>query len=103
VEAALPVPVAAEWAQEGMEAGNRSCRGRNYFNAIGWSQAPSPAESHTANRTHFLPVASKGILKVFVPKGVRSVRLKELTVDVGAVAPNQLCEVEGKGYSMVAL
>ena len=30
---------------------------------IGWTKAPLPAESHTANRTHFFPVVSNGIWK----------------------------------------
>src|SRR5262245_40678749 len=43
------------------------------FNQTGSTKAPSPAESHTANRTHDLPLASNGIVKRFVPNGPRSV------------------------------
>src|SRR6185295_1826139 len=39
----------------------------------GCANAPLPALSHTANRTHALPVASNGIAKCFVPNGPRSV------------------------------
>src|SRR5437867_13418479 len=42
-------------------------------NHTGWTKPPLPAESHTANRTHALPVASNGIAKCFVPNGPRSV------------------------------
>jgi hypothetical protein len=36
---------------------------RALVSLIGWTKAPLPAESHTAKRTHFLPVVSKGIWK----------------------------------------
>ena len=39
----------------------------------GWTNAPLPAESHAANRTQTLPVASKGIENFLVPCGGRSV------------------------------
>src|SRR5690348_13286106 len=53
--------------REGQErgSGRRGC----YFRPVGWVKAPLPAESQTAKRTHFLPVASKGIAKWCVPKG----------------------------------
>src|SRR5262249_59938527 len=44
---------------------------------IGWTKAPLPAESQTANRTHALPAASNGIAKCFVPNGAES--LAEIT------------------------
>src|SRR5262245_42231152 len=40
---------------------------------IGWTNAPLPAESHTAKRTHALPVASNGIENFFAPKAPVSV------------------------------
>src|SRR5262249_2957593 len=40
---------------------------------IGCTNAPSPAESHTANRTHAFPVGSNGIANFFVPFAPRSV------------------------------
>src|SRR5947199_4861432 len=39
----------------------------------GCTNAPSPAESQTASRTHAFPAASNGIAKCFVPNGPRSV------------------------------
>ena len=39
----------------------------------GCTNAPLPAESQTAKRTHDLPVASNGIAKCFVPNGAESV------------------------------
>src|SRR5438132_7315186 len=42
-------------------------------NHTGWTNAPLPAESHTANRTHALPVASNGIARCLVPNGASSV------------------------------
>src|SRR5690242_21801054 len=39
----------------------------------GCVNAPLPAESQTAKRTHFLPAASKGILNFLEPKAGRSV------------------------------
>src|SRR6185503_16556882 len=39
----------------------------------GCTNAPLPAESQTANRTHALPVASNGIAKCLVPNGAESV------------------------------
>src|SRR5690348_8906206 len=40
---------------------------------IGWTKAPLPTESHAAKRTHFLPVASNGIVNLCLPKAGRSV------------------------------
>src|SRR5262249_6881705 len=36
----------------------------------GCTNAPLPAESHTANRTHALPAASNGSVKCLVPNAV---------------------------------
>ena len=47
--------------------------GAGAFNHCGWTKPPSPAESQTANRTHFFPVASNGIENFFAPKAPRSV------------------------------
>src|SRR5580765_5951883 len=43
------------------------------FSHTGCTNAPLPAVSHTAKRTHDLPVASNGIEKCFVPKAPRLV------------------------------
>src|SRR5437899_2159559 len=43
------------------------------FSHTGCTNAPLPAVSHTANRTHDLPVASNGIAKRLVPNAPRSV------------------------------
>src|SRR5206468_9977206 len=43
------------------------------FSHVGSTNPPLPAESHTANRTHDLPLASNGMAKCFVPNGPRSV------------------------------
>src|SRR5262245_63751612 len=42
-------------------------------NHTGCTNAPLPAESHTAKRTHDLPVASNGIENFFEPNAPRSV------------------------------
>ena len=46
-----------------------------YFKCAGWVNAPLPAESHTANRTHFLPVASNGTRNLWLPNGAISFML----------------------------
>ena len=43
------------------------------FSHVGSTNPPLPAESHTGNRTHDLPLASNGMAKCFVPNGPRSV------------------------------
>src|SRR5205814_8500089 len=40
---------------------------------IGWTNAPVPAESHTAKRTHALPAGSNGIANFFAPNAPVSV------------------------------
>ena len=45
------------------DTGKGACRspGQFAFKCTGCQNAPLPAESHTARRTHFLPAASNGI------------------------------------------
>src|SRR5262245_25078583 len=43
------------------------------FSQSGCTNAPSPAESHAANRTHAFPVASNGIENFFAPNAPVSV------------------------------
>jgi hypothetical protein len=70
---------------------------------MGWSQAPSPAESQTANLIHFLPVASKGMRNVLVPKGVVSVRLMIWRSTLAPSLQTSSANSSGKVYSMLAV
>src|SRR4051812_11877447 len=45
----------------------------NHFNCVVWVNAPFPAESHAANRTHFFPAGSNGISNFFDANGASSV------------------------------
>src|ERR1035437_2983022 len=74
-----------------------------YFTATGCVQAPSPAASQTASRTHFFPVASNGIRSVFVPNAVVSVRLTILRSTVVPSLHTTSAKSSGKVYSMFAV
>src|ERR1700722_8049246 len=45
-----------------------------YFKCTGCVNAPLPAESQRAKRTHFLPVASNGMRNLWLPNGAMSDR-----------------------------
>src|SRR5690242_1019479 len=46
---------------------------RTYGNSTGCVNAPLPAESQAAKRTHFLPAVSNGMRNCLLPNGARSV------------------------------
>ena len=79
-----------------------------YFNgtgfiSVGLFQAPLPVLSHTERRTHFLPVASKGILKSFVPKAVVSVRSMIWRLTFDPSLQTNSAKSSGNVYSILAV
>src|SRR5712671_113591 len=64
--------------------------------------APLPAESQAAKRTHFLPVASKGISKCLLPIGGRSVVEITWRLDVLPSPQTTSTKFKGKVHSTSA-
>ena len=63
----------------------------------GCSHAPSPAESHTSKRTHFLPVRVEGNAEGLGAEGLGISQLDDLAIDLRAVAPDELGKFEREG------
>ena len=61
---------------------------------MGCTIAPFVAVSHAAKRTHFFPVASKGISKRFVPNAGRSARRNDLPLGLHSVTPHDFDEIQ---------